>query len=396
MNHQNKLLNLSALFLKLGFTAFGGPAAHIAMMQQEVVSRRNWLSETEFLDLVSAANLIPGPNSTELAIHIGYRQAGLAGLAIAGVCFILPAALIVTALAATYVQMHQLPQLIAIMVGIKPVVLAIILHALISLAKSVLKTNLSRLACICALIGCFCALGEITILLLAGLMLMLVQTDKRIRQTRSSALIIGTLVLIALILMAADFGLTLPWLVSNETGSTAVTSYNLPALFCYFARVGSVLYGSGYVLLAFLQKDLVSSMHWLTTGQLMDATAIGQVTPGPVFTTATFIGYLLGGTSGALAATTGIFLPAFGFVAITAPYLSKLRQSALLSNMLDGVNAASLALMIYVFIQLIPGALLNISTGLIFALSLAILQLRPINTTWLIGLGALTGYLFFR
>ncbi|MBP6351663.1 MAG: chromate efflux transporter [Candidatus Obscuribacter sp.] len=393
MNHQNKLLNLSVLFLKLGFTAFGGPAAHIAMMQQEVVRRRNWLSEIEFLDLVSAANLIPGPNSTELAIHIGYRQAGLAGLAVAGLCFILPAALMVTAIAAVYVQLHQLPQLIAIMLGIKPVVLAIILHALIALAKSVLKTNLSRLACICALIGCFCALGEITILLLTGLLLMFVQTDKHIRQTRISALIIVPLAVIALLLMANDFGITLPWVVSQDT---AAASYNLPALFCYFAKVGAVLYGSGYVLLAFLQKDLVNSMHWITTGQLMDATAIGQVTPGPVFTTATFIGYLLGGTSGALAATTGIFLPAFGFVAITAPYLSRLRQSILLGNMLDGVNAASLALMIYVFIQLIPGALQNVITGLIFALSLVILQLKPINATWLIALGALTGYLFFR
>ena len=393
MNHQNKLLNLSVLFFKLGFTAFGGPAAHIAMMQQEVVRRRNWLSEIEFLDLVSAANLIPGPNSTELAIHIGYRQAGLAGLAVAGLCFILPAALMVTAIAAVYVQLHQLPQLIAIMLGIKPVVLAIILHASIALAKSVLKTNLSRLACICALIGCFCALGEITILLLTGLLLMFVQTDKHIRQTRVSALIIFILAVIALLLMANDFGITLPWLVSQDT---AAASYNLPALFCYFAKVGAVLYGSGYVLLAFLQKDLVNSMHWITTGQLMDATAIGQVTPGPVFTTATFIGYLLGGTSGALAATTGIFLPAFGFVAITAPYLSRLRQSILLGNMLDGVNAASLALMIYVFIQLIPGALQNVITGLIFALSLVILQLKPINATWLIALGALTGYLFFR
>jgi len=393
VNHQNKLLNLSVLFLKLGFTAFGGPAAHIAMMQQEVVRRRNWLSEIEFLDLVSAANLIPGPNSTELAIHIGYRQAGLAGLAVAGLCFILPAALMVTAIAAVYVQLHQLPQLIAIMLGIKPVVLAIILHASIALAKSVLKTNLSRLACMCALIGCFCALGEITILLLTGLLLMFVQTDKHIRQTRVSALIIFILAVIALLLMANDFGITLPWLVSQDT---AAASYNLPALFCYFAKVGAVLYGSGYVLLAFLQKDLVNSMHWITTGQLMDATAIGQVTPGPVFTTATFIGYLLGGTSGALAATTGIFLPAFGFVAITAPYLSRLRQSILLGNMLDGVNAASLALMIYVFIQLIPGALQNVITGLIFALSLVILQLKPINATWLIALGALTGYLFFR
>ena len=378
MNHQNKLLNLSVLFFKLGFTAFGGPAAHIAMMQQEVVRRRNWLSEIEFLDLVSAANLIPGPNSTELAIHIGYRQAGLAGLAVAGLCFILPAALMVTAIAAVYVQLHQLPQLIAIMLGIKPVVLAIILHASIALAKSVLKTNLSRLACICALIGCFCALGEITILLLTGLLLMFVQTDKHIRQTRISALIIVPLAVIALLLMANDFGITLPWVVSQDT---AAASYNLPALFCYFAKVGAVLYGSGYVLLAFLQKDLVNSMHWITTGQLMDATAIGQVTPGPVFTTATFIGYLLGGTSGALAATTGIFLPAFGFVAITAPYLSRLRQSILLGNMLDGVNAASLALMIYVFIQLIPGALQNVITGLIFALSLVILQLKPINAT---------------
>lgn len=393
MNHQNKLLNLSVLFLKLGFTAFGGPAAHIAMMQQEVVRRRNWLSEIEFLDLVSAANLIPGPNSTELAIHIGYRQAGLAGLAVAGLCFILPAALMVTAIAAVYVQLHQLPQLIAIMLGIKPVVLAIILHASIALAKSVLKTNLSRLACMCALIGCFCALGEITILLLTGLLLMFVQTDKHIRQTRVSALIIFILAVIALLLMANDFGITLPWLVSQDT---AAASYNLPALFCYFAKVGAVLYGSGYVLLAFLQKDLVNSMHWITTGQLMDATAIGQVTPGPVFTTATFLGYVLGGTSGALAATTGIFLPAFGFVAITAPYLSRLRQSILLGNMLDGVNAASLALMIYVFIQLIPGALQNVITGLIFALSLVILQLKPINATWLIALGALTGYLFFR
>ncbi len=283
---------VALLFLKLGTIAFGGPAAHIAMMEDEVVRRRRWLSTEEFLDLLGATNLIPGPNSTEMAIHVGHRQAGWKGLLVAGCCFIMPAALIVTAFAWAYTRYRSVPEVTGVLYGVKPVIIAVVLQALWALGRTAL-----------------------------------------------------------------------------------------------------VLYGSGYVLLAFLRADLVERWHWLSEAQLLDAIAVGQVTPGPVFTTATFIGYLLGGPVGAFAATVGIFLPAFFFVGVSAPLIPRIRRSPTASAFLDGVNAASLALMAVVTYRLGRAAVVGPATVALALVSTALLLRFRINSAWLVLGGAGAGLL---
>jgi chromate transporter len=385
-NSRPRLVTIALLFLRLGTTAFGGPAAHIAMMQHEVVTRRQWLTDQEFLDLISASNLIPGPNSTEVAIHIGHRQAGFAGLLVAGTCFILPAMAMVMAIAWAYVQYSQFPVVSHLMTGIKPVVIAIILQAIILLSRSALKNTLAKLAAVLAVIACFLSVNEILLLLVAGAA-SLVWKWRGKSQGFSSRVVLIVCSIVALIGAAI-------LLVGHASGSsTEPVACSQSRLFLYFAKVGSVLYGSGYVLIAFLQADLVQNWHWLTASQLLDATAIGQVTPGPVFTTATFIGYLLGGFPGALIATAGIFSPAFFFVAVTAPFIDKLRHSAVVRAFLDGVNIASLALMVFVTIVLGRDALtapVAIGETLVSAL---ILWRYKINPTWLIAAGAVIGLL---
>ncbi len=341
---------LAKLFTKLGTTAFGGPAAHVAMMHEEVVVRRRWLTREEFLDLVSAANLIPGPNSTELAIHIGHRQAGWRGLLVAGSCFILPAALIVTACAWAYVQYGTLPQAAGLLYGVKPVIIAIVAIALRDLGRTALKSASSVAICAVSIALAMLGVNELVILLLAA--------------------------------FAAGMGRSLK----------AVTPFGLWALFCFFTKVGSVLYGSGYVLLAFLRADLVERWHWLTEAQLLDAIAVGQFTPGPVFTTATFIGYLLGGGPGAAVATIGIFAPAFFFVAISGPLVPRLRSSPVASAALDGVNAASLALMAVVAYELGRTALVDARTLLLAVASGVVLLRFRVNSAWLVLAGAAIGY----
>jgi chromate transporter len=342
---------LAKLFTKLGTTAFGGPAAHVAMMHEEVVVRRQWLTREEFLDLVSAANLIPGPNSTELAIHIGHRRAGWPGLFVAGTCFILPAALIVTACAWTYVQYGSLPQAAGLLYGIKPVIIAIVAIALRDLGRSALKDATSVTICAASILLAALGWNELLVLLLGALAGALPRTAVR-----------------------------------------AVAPFGLWPLFWFFAKVGSVLYGSGYVLLAFLRADLVERWHWLTEAQLLDAIAVGQFTPGPVFTTATFIGYLLGGGPGAAVATIGIFAPAFFFVAISGPLVPRIRRSPIAGAALNGVNAASLALMAVVAYSLGRSALIDWPTVLLALASAAVLLRFKVNSAWLVLGGAVIGF----
>ncbi|HYC92536.1 MAG TPA: chromate transporter [Thermoanaerobaculia bacterium] len=345
------MAELALLFLRLGATAFGGPAAHIAMMEEEVVRRRGWLTREEFLDLLGATNLIPGPNSTELAIHIGHRRAGWPGLLVAGACFIFPAALIVFVIAWLYVRYARLPQAEALLYGIKPVIIAIVADALWRLARTAMRTPLLAAAAIAAAAAAFLGVHELAVLFATGVLLMLL----RVRPPRATAPVA------------------------------------LLPLFLFFLKVGSVLFGSGYVLLAFLRADLVERWGWLSEAQLLDAVAVGQITPGPVFTTATFIGYVLAGAPGAVVATIGIFLPAFFFVAVTSPLIPRLRRSRVLSAFLDGLNAASVALMAVVTWQLGRAALVDLTTVALAIASAIVLWRFRLNSAWLVLAGAAVG-----
>ncbi|MBL8080866.1 MAG: chromate transporter [Anaerolineales bacterium] len=373
---RRNLMEVAALFLKLGVTAFGGPAAHIAMMHDETVKRRKWISEQEFLDLVGATNLIPGPNSTEMAIHLGYLRAGWPGLIIGGLCFILPAMLIVMVLAWTYVQVGATPQAEWLMYGVKPVVIAVIAQALWNLGQKAVKGPLLAMVGGSVLALYFAGVNEILLLFAGGLVVMMAKNAKTLKPNSLGALFLS------------------PWPEWKLAVSAMLlsTTFSLPLLFLTFLKIGAVLYGSGYVLLAFLRADFVVRLGWLTDRQLIDAIAIGQVTPGPVFTTATFIGFLLGGVSGALVATLGIFLPSFFFVAISNPIIPRLRSSPWAGGLLDGVNVASLGLMAAVTWQLGRSSLIDILTVFIALASLALLMRFKVNSTWLILGGGIIGW----
>jgi chromate transporter len=371
---QQRLRELAAVFLRLGSVAFGGPAAHIAMIDDEVVKQRQWMGREQLLDLIGVTNLLPGPNSTELAIHVGYERAGWAGLWVAGSCFILPAMGIVWLLAAIYVRYQTLPQLEGLLYGIKPVIIAIILQALVKLGQKALKDGPTAIAALGVVVAYFLQLNEILLLLVAGLAVMLV---KNLRGGGRAALLLPL------------------------TGSLAQTGGAAPAatwagpiwmqLFFFFLKVGSVLYGSGYVLLAFLQRDLVDRLGWLTSQELLDAIAIGQFTPGPVFTTATFVGYLVAGNAGAIAATLGIFLPAFLLVGLVNPWVPVLRRSRWFGGFLDGVNAASLGLMAAVLFTLGQTALVDgVTVGLAVLGAIGVFRLQ-INSAWIVLAGGLVG-----
>ena len=368
----NRLTEVAALFLKLGFTAFGGPAAHIAIMHDEVVVRRKWLTDEEFLDLLGATNLIPGPNSTEMCIHIGYVRAGWRGLLLGGLCFLAPATLIVLALAWLYVRFGATPQAEWLLYGIKPVVIAIIAQALWTLGRKAVKNKTLATIGAIAFGLYFLRVNEIALLLLGGVVFMLIANIRRIRTVNPAVLLPFSSLLLA-------------------PGSLP---FSLTLLFLTFLKIGSVLYGSGYVLLAFLRADFVLRLGWLTDQQLLDAVAIGQVTPGPLFTAATFIGYLLSGTAGALLVTLGIFLPSFIFVAISNPLIPKIRNSAWASGLLDGVNASALGLMAAVTVQLGISSLIDFYTASLAVISLILLLRYKINSTWLIAGGALAGFVF--
>ncbi len=358
---------LALFFLRLGTTAFGGPAAHIAIMEDELVRRRHWMPREKFLDLLGASNLIPGPSSSELAIHIGYLCGGWRGLLIAGSCFILPAAIMVAALARLYMHFGKFPAATAILYGVKPVVVAVILQALWGLARTAVKNTF--LACIAVMVLALGLLGihPLLLLLLGGAAACATQ----VKHVRASFHVPATVV--------------------GGAAVGAAVSYSLTSLFLVFLKIGAIVFGSGYVLLAFLHSDLVVHRGWLTDAQLVDAVAAGQITPGPVFTTATFIGFILGGIPGAAVATVAIFVPAFILVAASAPLIPRIRKSKVASTFLDGVNVASLALMAAVSWQLARASLTGAATIVLAIVSLVALLRYRINSAWLILAGAVFG-----
>ncbi len=371
MTTHGALRELAGLFLRLGVTAFGGPAAHIAMMRDEVVERRRWLTDADFLDLLAATHLIPGPNSTEMAIHLGYRRGGGPGLLVAGACFILPATLIVGGLAWTYVRFGDTPQLGWVMYGVGPVIIAIVAQALWKLGTAAIKGPLTLLIGLAAGGLALRGWNELGLLAIGGL----VMAGARLGRPGIAALAAACL----------------PATVALAAGSGVAAPITLTRLTFFFLKVGSVLFGSGYVLLAFLRADLVDRWSWLSDAQLIDAVTIGQVTPGPVFTTATFIGYVLHGWSGALLATFGIFAPGFLFVACSQPLIPRLRASAVTSAVLDGVVVASLGLMAAVTWNLFRSTIVDPPAAALAAAAALLLFTTRLNSTWLVLAGGVVG-----
>lgn len=374
---------LARLFLKLGTIAFGGPAAHVAMMEDEVVRRRRWLTREQFLDYLGATNLIPGPNSTELAIHIGHARAGWPGLLVAGACFILPAALVVGAIAWAYVRFGALPQAAGLLYGVKPVVIAVVAQALWGLARTAVRSAAPGALAVACVLAVGAGAHELLVLAAAAVGAALVHAARRRGR-------IGGAGVVPLAWLPLPRG-SLATLGAGAGGVAAAAPFGLWPLFAVFAKIGAVLFGSGYVLLAFLRADLVERLGWLTERQLLDAVAVGQVTPGPVFTTATFVGYVLGGAPGAVVATVGIFLPAFVFVALSGPLVPRIRRSPTAGAALDGVNVASLALMAVVTVQLARGTLVDPLTVALAAASLLLLLRFRVNSAWLVAGGAAIG-----
>jgi chromate transporter len=373
IDQRTTLWELARLFLKLGTTAFGGPAAHIAMLQQEVVERRGWISQAEFLDHLGASYLIPGPTSTELVIYIGRKQGGWPGLLIAGTCFILPAAIMAGILAWAYVRYGSLPAVSGLLYGVKPVVMAIILEALWKLGRTAIKSVWLAIVNLVTLFLAVVGVSPLLVLIVGGFLGIVLALGP----TRMRAALI-----------------TFLQATSSMPGAVAALprSPGLLPIFLIFVKIGSIVFGSGYMLLVFLHADLVERHAWLTQQQLLDAVAVGQVTPGPVFTTATFLGYLLRGTPGAIVATIGIFLPAFVLVALSAPLIPKIRASGVAGAALDGINVASLALMALVTWQLARSALVDwITIALAVVSALLLFRLPRLNSAWLIVGAGLIG-----
>jgi chromate transporter len=370
------LSEVFTLFLKLGIIGFGGPAAHIALMREEVVRRRRWITDERFLDLLGMTNLIPGPNSTEMAIHLGYLRAGWAGLVVGGACFILPAMVSVLAFAWAYVHYGARPEVGWLLYGIKPVIIAVVLQAVWSLVRTAVKGPLEGVVGVGVVLLYVLGANEIALLFGGGLALMLLREGRH----RLTA--------------AAMAPLTLALGVPGTAAAQAAVggaAASLTTLFLTFLKIGAVLYGSGYVLLAFLRNDFVVRLGWLTEGQLLDAVAVGQFTPGPVFTTATFVGYLVASWPGALLATLGIFLPSFVFVALSHPLIPKIRGRRITGALLDGVNVAALGLMLAVTWELGRAAIVD-GVTVVLALAAALLLIRyKVNSAWLVIGGGAVG-----
>jgi len=368
-NTIRKLKDLANLFLKLGFVAFGGPAAHIAMLEDEVVEKRKWMTRDHFLDLIGATNLIPGPNSTEMTMHVGYQYAGVAGLFMAGICFIGPAVLLTGILAYLYIEYGELPGIAPFLLGIKPAVLAIIAGAIYKLGKKALKSWQLGLIGVIVVIANFCGINEVTCILGGGVLGMLWANTLEGKSLRSYA----------------------PILLFWFTGAgMKLTTTNL---FLVFLKVGSVLFGSGYVLVAYLDGELVEKLGWLSKSELLDAIAIGQFTPGPVLSTATFVGYQIQGVQGAMAATLGIFLPSFIFVWILNPLIPKLRSSKITAAFLDAVNVAAVAVMLVVTLMLAKEVLLDWKSLIIASISFYIYFFqKKVSVVYLVLCGAILGW----
>lgn len=370
---------LARLFLRLSVTAFGGPVAHVAIAEDEIVQRRQWLTREHYLDLIAATNLIPGPNSTEVMIHVGYTLRGIPGAVVTGTCFIVPSFLLTLALGVIYVSTGALPEINALFWGIKPVIVAIIANAGYRLMQSALKVRaLWVLFIVSAAIIGLLDIPEVVVMLGAGLVYALY----RIQRPQISGWLL--------------MGMQPLW----QTAATAMANPSLLDIFAYFLRIGAVLFGSGYVLIAYIQQDVVNTFGWLTGQQLLDAIAIGQTTPGPVSTTAAVVGYIIAGYAGAVVATLGIFLPSFFFVILSAPFIPGMRRSPFMSAFLSGVNAGVIAAILITLIDLTHVALLTLD-GTQFspiAIALAVASLFAlvrfqINATWLIVAGGLVGLL---
>ena len=345
------LAELAAYFLRLGATAFGGPAVHIALMEEDCVRRRRWITREMFLDVLGAANLIPGPTSTELAMHIGYVRAGWIGLLVAGVCFILPAAVLVGVLAALYADCGGLPVLDAMLRAVKPVVVVVVFLALLPLARTALRSVRLAVLGLAAIVVVLRGTNEALVLILAGF----VNAAATWRMPSAAAVVL------------------------------------LPELFAYFVKAGATVFGSGYVLFAIFRGDLVERTGWISEAQLLDAIAVGQVTPGPVFTAATFIGYLVAGPAGAVVATVGVFLPAFVCSAVSARVLHRVASAPVARAFLDGVNASAVALIAVVLIALVPHAIVDVYTAVGALAAAAAIALLGVNPAWVLLAAAATG-----
>jgi len=367
---------------RLGWTSFGGPAAHIAMLRDEVVTRRKWFSEQEYLDLIGAANLIPGPTSTEVVIHSSHRRAGLPGIFVGGTLFILPAVFLVLVFAWLYVEYGSTPTGENLLYGIKPVIIAVVAQALWGLGRTAIKGLFLASISVAVLALYLLGVNEIALMFGGALLVTLVRNGTRIWDARSA---------LAILPFPPGF-LRLPgW---PEIAAGATEGYSHWQMFWSFLKIGTVLYGSGYVLLAFLRNEFVGGLGWITEEQLIDAVAVGQFTPGPVFTTATFVGYLAGGFTGAAVATIGIFLPAFVFVAISIPILPRIRKSPWTAAALDGVNVAAIGLMAGVTVELAEAAFVDVATVLL-ALAAALLLIRyKVNSAWLVLAGGIIGIVY--
>jgi len=375
-DNRRNLKEVVLLFLKMGFTAFGGPAVHLGIMHDEVVKRRKWLNDEQFLDLVGATNLIPGPNSTEMTIHLSYLRAGWPGFILGGISFVLPAVLMVMGLAWSYQKYGAAPEVAWVLYAVKPVVIAIILKALWSLGKQAIKDLLTGITVLTVFILNLIGVDTLVLLFSAGIIVMLIKNFRVMKKDPPT--------------LKALLPLSLP-----SVASLVPKVFSLSTLFFTFLKIGSVLYGGGYVLLAFLRSDFVVRLGWLTEKQLIDAVAIGQVTPGPLFTTATFIGYILAGIPGAILSTVGIFLPSFFFVAISNRFIPKMRQSIWFSEFLNGVNAASLGLMAAVTIQLAKAVFVDLTSVILAAISFILVIFTKISATWIILAAIVFGFARF-
>jgi len=376
---------IAFVFLKLGTIAFGGPAAHLAMMEEEFVRRRQWMTRAEFLDRLATANLIPGPSSTEVAIFVGQLKRGWRGLIVAGCCFIIPAALIVSVIAWAYVRFGSLPKAEGVLYAIKPAVVAIVIQALGKLGRTGVRSALLAVIAVLAVVLGLLGVSPVMVLLSAGLVSAAALAMKnRLLSAGGFPKIVG---------LQKVGGLPKAFAAATAVAATgAAFPAELLRLFLSFLKIGSVVFGSGYVLLAFLQSEFVEHLHWLTEKQLIDAVAVGQFTPGPLFTTATFIGYVVAGWAGAVVATVGIFLPGFLLVAVSGRWIPRLRKSPVVAAALDGVVAGSLALMAVVTWQLGKASIVDRTTLAVFAVSLIVLLRFRVNAAWLVAAAAVVGW----
>ncbi len=384
------IFELIRLFLKLGTIAFGGPAAHIAMMEEEVVHRRKWITREHFLDLVGATNLIPGPNSTEMAIHIGYIRVGVLGLIVSGLSFILPAVAITGALAWVYVRFGSIPQVVPFLFGIKPAVISVILMAVIRLGRTAAKNVQLTIIGIAVVIASLSGINEVVALLSGGVIGIILYETKKSKNKKTPWWITPLLSQLLSIFKSSNAKAAM---ALSATGATGIAGVSLWKLGLFFLKIGSVLYGSGYVLVAFLEGGLVKDYGWLTQHQLLDAIAVGQFTPGPVLSTATFVGYVVSGVPGALISTIGIFLPSFIFVLILNPIIPRLRASKKMSAFLDAVNISAIGLMAAVIIHFASSALTD-WRGIFISVGATISGIHfKLNPAWLVIGGAIIGWI---